>query len=434
MAQTLARVRVGMTREQARAITGAPDDVLTRLDPELQPTTIVTELWSFGADTHGAFPSVGSIGFDARGSVFSVHGASTSVVTAPAVPEAALRALFAKLAAVSGLNGFEFDPLPLVIAVNALVPLGKSLALDVIAEYLRVAPVWMSIDTQGIFLVLRALLAPPARAEHPRMLVGAPDVEQTAISASRFPSFPLAIVSDVPVMLVSGYILGGEAEPPESQLPWFRANGVLRAAPLAPAPLAFAQALSATRFSSLDNTPQANHSRRAMLFEQALRMVRQAYRATPVRGLEHFARGVDPAARWSAIVQEMTAQNLTWNAAGSFTSRQRSAPLSAARPRRVRHMYNAPGATVEVLLERLDEERARAWVHAPRGAAGGAFTGAIVTLLSAATPSTTLARVQLSRGAEGGYSSSEFMLPVTRSVLVRIERGAAATTSAALTP
>jgi hypothetical protein len=377
MARVLARVQPGMSRAQVRAITGAPDDVLTRLDAALQPTTIVTELWSYGAGAHGAFPSLGSVGFDARGAVFMVHGASSSALAPLAASVAQQRSTFELLSRLSGLEGHSFDPAPLVRAVNALVPLGKSLALELVTEYLRLAPPWMSLDTQGVFLLLRALFERSPGA-HPPMAVGAPDVSQAAIAASGFPMFPLAIVSDVPVLLVSGYMLGGMPEQPEAHLPWYRANGVLRSAPLAPAISSFASQLDRTRILGLDAAPAGASARRAMLLAQVTR-------------------------------------------AGAAAS---PAPLA----RRVSHSTAVPGASIEALLERRGAA-VRVWVHPTRAA--GAFATTIVSFVAAGA---TLQRFELSPASLGSYSVGEFSHPAGQPLVVRVERGGRAIASPTLVP
>ncbi|MFO0562147.1 MAG: hypothetical protein U0269_29300 [Polyangiales bacterium] len=434
VARALSRVQPRMTQAQVRAVTGAPDDVLTRLDPELQPTTIVSELWSFGAAAHGAFPSWGSVGFDARGQVFSVHGASANLGPPGSAPIAQLPALFEKLAAVSSLNGHEFDPGTLVDAVGALAALRSEQILDVIAEYLRLAPGWMSLDTQSIFLVLRALFDPPG-GQHPALALGAPDCDAAAISASGLGAFPLAIIAGVPVLLVSGYMLGGLPQQPESVLPWYRRTP-LPVRRLSPTPERFASELDRTRFATLDGGNAAGtRARRTMLYEQVLRMVRDAYRPPLVRGLQHFDPAADPASRWSEMTREMTAQRVTYTPRGFINgARSSGAPQAVpARPRRLRHAYRGAGVEIEALLERRSSDVVRVWVH-PTRASGPAFSGAVVTLLSSPTASAPLQRFALNNAALASYSVSDFVLAPGQSLVVRVEQQSNVAVSPALTP
>jgi hypothetical protein len=56
----------------------------------------------------------------------------------------------------------------------------------------------------------------------------------SAPPAPALPRFPVMLVDDVPVMLIGGYMLGGMAEPVTAHLEYYRKNGKLRTAPLAP--------------------------------------------------------------------------------------------------------------------------------------------------------------------------------------------------------
>jgi hypothetical protein len=123
-----------------------------------------------------------------------------------------------------------YDPGPVIEAVNALVPLGKERALAALDGF--VARQDLAKDPhQGLFLVLRvAFEADP----HPPMLLGGSRPPPPP-SPSALPRFPIAIVDDVPLMLVSGYTLRGLAEPVTAHLAYYREHGTLRTAPLAPA-------------------------------------------------------------------------------------------------------------------------------------------------------------------------------------------------------
>ena len=123
-----------------------------------------------------------------------------------------------------------YDPGPVIEAVNALVPLGKERALAALDGFL--ARQDLAKDPhQGLFLVLR--VAFDADPQPPMLLGGSRPPPPPSPSA--LPRFPIAIVDDVPLMLVSGYTLRGLAEPVTAHLAYYREHGTLRAAPLAPA-------------------------------------------------------------------------------------------------------------------------------------------------------------------------------------------------------
>lgn len=70
---------------------------------------------------------------------------------------------------------------------------------------------------------------------HPPVLLGGSRPPLPPWPAA-LPRFPIAIVDDVPLMLVSGYALRGLAEPVIAHLAYYREHGTLRTTPLAPAP------------------------------------------------------------------------------------------------------------------------------------------------------------------------------------------------------
>jgi hypothetical protein len=122
-----------------------------------------------------------------------------------------------------------YDPSHVIAAVNALLPLGKDRALAALDAF--VAGVDLAKEPrQGLFLVLRVLFEADA---HPPMQLGGSRPPPPA-SASAIPRFPIAIIDDVPLMLVESYTLRGLPEPVTAHLDYYRVNGTLRAAPLAP--------------------------------------------------------------------------------------------------------------------------------------------------------------------------------------------------------
>jgi hypothetical protein len=150
-----------------------------------------------------------------------------------------------------------------------------------------------------------------------------------------------------------------------------------------------------------------------------------------VRGLQHFDPSADPAARWSEIAREMSAQRLVFTSRG-FTSATSPQPSpTPARPRRARHVHRGAGVEIEALLDRRDSDAVRVWVHAAR-ASGPAFSGAIVTLASTSSAA-TLQRFELNAGSLGSSSVADFALAPGQSLVVRVEQGASAARSAPLT-
>lgn len=124
------------------------------------------------------------------------------------------------LETAAALGFDDYDPYVVADAANELVPLGTEAALDRIALF---------GDGTGLFWVLRAAFEMPGG--FPVVRLGAPDV---APPASGLPRFPIVLALDVPILVVSGYDVGGRPETPSRQLPHFRERGSLRSAPLEP--------------------------------------------------------------------------------------------------------------------------------------------------------------------------------------------------------
>jgi hypothetical protein len=130
----------------------------------------------------------------------------------------------------AGSADFErYDPRAVIDAVNALVALGPDDAWRAIEASL--AGVDLAADPRpGLFLVLRTAFDAEL---HPPLLLGESDPPPPP-DAGAVPRFPVALVDDVPLLLVSRYTAGGVVEPVSTHLVHYRATGTLRAKPLAP--------------------------------------------------------------------------------------------------------------------------------------------------------------------------------------------------------
>ncbi|MBL8678122.1 MAG: hypothetical protein JNK05_03110 [Myxococcales bacterium] len=267
--QRMARVREGMTEAAVRSIVGPPDFVLQRGHAALQQGANLTTAWCYGATAQGDLPTHGTIAFDRSRRVYTMSGTRAPRPSILAMTDDALRSHLNNIAAIGAIDAARFDPAPLVRAVNALQPLGRDAALDVIDEYLRVHNGALAALDESVFLLLRALFVPssPHRA-HPPAALGAPSV-MPPTNPDDLPAFPLAIADDVPFVLVTGYTLGGVPQPAEQHMPWYRASATIRPRPLAPN--------SATALATFAATAGGRHffaaepSGRAMLTSQLQR-------------------------------------------------------------------------------------------------------------------------------------------------------------------
>lgn len=227
-AAAVATLRPGASFDDVRAALGAPDAVRAACRGEAADA----EVWGWGTDAGGGFPTLGTVVFDSSGAVLRTSGGQPPAARGlPAEP--ALRSLLRRLDPAARGEFERYDPGAVVAAVNALVPQGKDGALAVVSEYLRVAD--RAVDRrEGLFLVLRVLFDVPAdTGVAPPLRIGAPDLAPPA-AATALPRFPVLLVGDVPLLLVGGYTLGGLAESVESHVAWYREHGALRTAPLKP--------------------------------------------------------------------------------------------------------------------------------------------------------------------------------------------------------
>jgi len=70
-------------------------------------------------------------------------------------------------------SGPNYNPQKVIRAVNLLQPLGKTKAIAVLQEYLRIVPRNQKVGREGTFLVMRVLFNVPKEAGYlPEMGVG----------------------------------------------------------------------------------------------------------------------------------------------------------------------------------------------------------------------------------------------------------------------
>jgi hypothetical protein len=139
------------------------------------------------------------------------------------------------LRALPGFNGLKFNPLPLVKVVNALVRAGPEQSCPILDTYSREPQERTAIQGENALLVARALFVVDAAARLPRVELGRPDVDEPA-DGVRFPRWPLHLEDDLPLLLVGGYLIGGEGRPVSEQLEWYKTHAAIRLRPLTPPP------------------------------------------------------------------------------------------------------------------------------------------------------------------------------------------------------
>lgn len=356
-ARRMAKITEGMPAAEVEAILGRPDDIRTQNDPGGITTTRTLEVWRYGTNGHLTFPALGQVYIDNARKAQYVYGGGGEPPAAGLFGEADLRRLLSIIDRAPAISGWSYDPLPVIEVVNALQPLGKEKALAAIEEYLRVASRFHSDAAEGgLFLVLRVLFDVPAGPGHmPPMILGAPSPAAPG-DPKRIPRFPVALVDDVPILLINGYLLAGVPEPVENHVKYFRDQGTLRNRPLEPggAPLAVMEKLEpVVALLHPAGDSWVNHHR-AMMRNQVLRVVDSVYRLKTDR----IRPGPEGDTRWKTILEEFSKLEIRWDAGkGRYTFKDGSQlpEVSAKIYRREIWKLEGLGQEASLILERRDD-------------------------------------------------------------------------------
>jgi len=169
---------------------------------------------------------------------------------------------------------------------------------------------WPSESTK-IFLLLRVLFIPTDTGTHfPPIQIGKPTDTETP-PADDFPLYPLVLMEDVPLLIVSGYFTGGLMEEPFSHLDFCERHCQLRSAPLRPPdnPLALVDSLLNSEKWYRKEGKAQDH---AMLGAQLLRLVRAVY-AIPGVDEQRFSSFLEAAGVWSECVKTFQRLDARWD-------------------------------------------------------------------------------------------------------------------------
>lgn len=217
----------------------------------------------------------------------------------------------------TGQGGFNFDPVALIRAVNALQPLGKEKALKALRAYRTLAAGMTPVETKKyavdetrILPIVQLLFENPG-GKMPDFALGIPDVESPG--PELWPLYPMALVQDVPFMLVSGYMFFGSPSDVGARLEL--PLGPLRASPLAPrvTPLEAADELTESgAWKALPLQPGQRGSKRWQVRRQALAAAGTVFAVRPEETTTDCC--VDPTeAQWRTTVQRAQSSGILWS-------------------------------------------------------------------------------------------------------------------------
>jgi hypothetical protein len=365
-AERMARIKEGMPEKEVRAILGEPDDIRTENDAGGIRTNRTREIWCYGADGHRTFPTLGIVTIDKEGKAQYMCGQG-SPPDEKMFAEAELRTLLRLLnKAPSTYSSEGYDPLKVIRIVNTLQPLGKEKALAAISEYLRVAS-WVADESgrEGMFLVLRVLFDVPADPGHmPPMMVGAPTPGPPKGDDTLLPRFPIAIVDDVPFLLVRGYNLSGFPEQPESHVDYFRKHGRIRSKPLEPGGAPQKLLAKWTRKVGVLYEKDDDRELKLLVANQILNLIDTVHRREPDRRGVKFYPDDDAAIapRWKAIEADVAKLEARWNRERNcFTFKDGTQLPERVDKQYRRHIWKLDGlgGEAEMVLERMDAKHVR---------------------------------------------------------------------------
>ncbi|MFO0547203.1 MAG: hypothetical protein U0271_02380 [Polyangiaceae bacterium] len=230
-ARRMSGVAPGMAVSQVIAALGKPSDILTIKDGI--SATRTTEVWRYGTEGHSSFATLGTVHIQGDGTVQYVFGGQGAPPPDGTFDEAELAGLLRTIDAVASYEA-PLDPRTLIAAVNTLQALGEVKALLALREYLRVASPFDDPGREGTILIARTLFNPPASPGYFSVFMGGEPSPPAPPNPKSVPRFPVAILAEVPFNVVRGYILGGQAEPPEAHLTKVAKEGAFRSGPIVP--------------------------------------------------------------------------------------------------------------------------------------------------------------------------------------------------------
>jgi len=328
-AKAIAKIRENMTEEQVVALLGRPDDIRTERDAGGISRVNTREIWCYGTKGHLSFPTLGCVYLDRNGRTQESFGGKGQPPEQGMFTEEQLQDLLRLLDRSPPLQGDSFNPLPLIQIVNTLQPLGRQRSLAVIREYLRVSDPFSRFNGAGygLFPVLLVLFdLPDAFPPSSFARLGMPEPSGPR-DPQLIPRFPIALVDDVPLLMIAGYTLAGMATPMKTIVEVFDAHGQFRSRSLVPRndPLSVLTDLTTSKqwIYAEPTLRQPDHMsfgvseddqrERSMLMEQLLRLIDSVCRLpTDVYG-NRLPCGEPPEPAWRKVVAGVTALSIHWD-------------------------------------------------------------------------------------------------------------------------
>ena len=214
--------------------------------------------------------------------------------------------------ALPGFIGIHFNPQLLIKVFNYFYKIGLDQSLQVLRDYCSLAQQTASeYNPENVFLIARILFVlKDEKKELPQLVLGQPDFEEPD-NRTLFPLFPLHIYQDIPLLLIGGYLVGGQGQPPLDHLKWCEQYCQIRSKTLTPNdnPLGCVDRfLRSDAWLSLN--PEEWHY--SMLRLQALHAVSNIYPISQ-KDERDILSSTDAERNWYKHRQKFELLNVSWN-------------------------------------------------------------------------------------------------------------------------
>ena len=207
-------------------------------------------------------------------------------------------------------DGYKFDPLTYISAVNSLYDKDKDDIISALKQYNSLDRRQMAPDSTKIFFLLRLLFVPAdSKIMFPNIGFGKP-LDENNPPTKDYPLYPLVVVQDVPLLIVSGFFLAGVPENPIKHIEFCNVNCNLRSEPLCPPdnPLSLAEIL----MSSVRWYRKELEHDKGMLRAQLLRLIRKVYAEPDMDEITFYTRLI-PDSSWEKYKIAFDSLNPVWD-------------------------------------------------------------------------------------------------------------------------